>query len=132
MADLQVEKPSWLGHSAAAMDGLGEIEIRIEGSVGAQKFTPVLVDIDEIREILAQASALLFPTEKRSQRPLISYEIVEGSVRHKFRTVMQSVIGFGAVLTQIRSQGQIEHPSGYRGVRLAPDFYEQGLSESGG
>jgi hypothetical protein len=28
-------------------------------------------------------------------------------VLHKFRTVMQSVIGFGAVLSQITSQGQI-------------------------
>lgn len=90
------------------MNALGDIEIRIEGSVGAQKLMPTLVDIDEIREILSQASGLLFPSEKRSQRPLISYEIVEGSVRHKFRTVMQSVIGFGAVLSQISSQGQID------------------------
>jgi hypothetical protein len=90
------------------MDALGEIEIRIEGSVGTQKLTPAQVDIEEIRVILSQASGLLFPSEKRSQRPLISYEITEGSVRHKFRTVMQSVIGFGAVLTQITSEGQID------------------------
>ena len=90
------------------MNALGDIEIKIEGSVGARKLTPELVDIDEIRAILTQATGLLFPTEKRSQRPLISYEIVEGSVRHKFRTVMQSVIGFGAVLSQISSQGQID------------------------
>jgi len=90
------------------VDALGDIEIRIEGSVGARKLTPSLVDIDEIREILTQAAGLLFPTEKRSQRPLISYEIVEGSVRHKFRTVMQRVIGFSAVLSQISSQGQID------------------------
>jgi hypothetical protein len=90
------------------MDALGDIEIRIEGSVGARKLTPTLVDIDEISEILAQVAGLLFPTEKRSQRPLISYQIVEGSVRHKFRTVMQSVIGFGAVISQISSQEQID------------------------
>lgn len=90
------------------MDALGDIEIRIEGSVGAQKLTPELVDIDEIREVLEQVSGLLFPTEKRAQRPRISYQIVEGSVRHKFRTLMQTVIGFGAVLTQISSQQQID------------------------
>lgn len=90
------------------MNALGNIEIRIEGRAGAQKLTPSLVDIEEIREVLSQVSGLLFPAEKRSQRPLISYEIVEGSVRHKFRTVMQSVIGLGAVLTQIHSQGQID------------------------
>jgi len=97
-----------MGQYPSAMEALGEIEIRIEGSVGAQKLTPALVDIDEIREILAQTSGLLFPSEKRSQRPLISYQIEEGSVRHRFRTVMQSVIGFGAVLTQISTQGQID------------------------
>ncbi len=108
MPDLRVEMPNAMAHHSVAMDALGEIEIRIEGSVGEKKLTPALVDIEEIREILFQASGLLFPSEKRSQRPLISYEIVEGSVRHKFRTVMQSVIGFGAVLTQISSQGQID------------------------
>jgi hypothetical protein len=79
-----------MGHSAVAMDALGEIEIRIEGMVGAQKLTPALVDIEEIREVLSQVSGLLFPTEKRSQRPLISYEIEEGSVRHKFLSPITS------------------------------------------
>ncbi|MDB6070264.1 MAG: hypothetical protein JWL81_1435, partial [Verrucomicrobiales bacterium] len=36
------------------------------------------------------------------------YEIEEGSVRHKFRTLMQTVIGFGAVLGQISAEGQID------------------------
>ena len=90
------------------MNSLGEIEIRIEGFVGAKKLAPALVDIEEIREILHQAGNLFFPAEKRSQRPLISYEIEEGSVRHKFRTLMQTVIGFGAVLAQIGAEGQID------------------------
>lgn len=90
------------------MEVLGDIEIKIEGTVGAQKLTPDLVDIDEIREVLGQVSDLLFPTEKRGQRPRISYEIEEGSVRHKFRTIMQTVIGFGAVLSQISTGGQID------------------------
>lgn len=90
------------------MDALGEIEIRIDGRVGEQKLRPDLVDIDEVREILEQASGLFFPSEKRSQRPCVSYEIVEGSVRHRFRTVMQTVIGFGAVLSQVETEGQID------------------------
>lgn len=90
------------------MEALGDIEIRIEGSVGAQKLTPDLVDIEEIREILTEAGDLLFPGVRRSQRPVISYEIAEGSVRHKFRTLMQTVIGFGAVLAQVEAEGQID------------------------
>jgi hypothetical protein len=65
------------------MNALSDIEIRIEGRVGAQKLTPALVDIEEIREVFSQVSGLLFPVEKRSQRPLISYVSEEGSVRHK-------------------------------------------------
>ena len=57
------------------MNALGEIEIHFEGKVGAQGLTPALVDIEEIREILGEAADLLFPTEKRSQRPVISYEM---------------------------------------------------------
>lgn len=90
------------------MKTLGEIEIHIEGMVGAQRLTPAFVDIDEIREILGEASDLLFPTEKRSQRPIISYEISEGSVRHRFRTLMQTVIGFGAVIAQIGNEGDVD------------------------
>lgn len=90
------------------MDVMEEIEIKLEGTVGTQPLKPQHVDIDEIREILTQASNLLFPQEKRSQRPLISYEIEEGSVRHKFRTLMQTVIGFGAVISQVGIEGQID------------------------
>lgn len=90
------------------MNALGEIEIRIEGKVGAQPLTPALIDVDEIRELLSDAADMLFPTEKRSQRPLISYDISEGSVRHRFRTLMQTVIGFGAVIAQISNEGHID------------------------
>lgn len=90
------------------MNALGEIEIRFEGRVGAQSLTPALVDVEEIREILGEAADLLFPTEKRSQRPVISYEISEGSVRHLFRTLMQTVIGFGAVIAQVAHERNID------------------------
>jgi len=90
------------------MNALGEIELHIEGKVGAQKLTPALVDIEEIRAILGEAADLLFPTEKRSQRPIISYEISGGSVRHRFRTMMQTVVGFGAIITQIGTEGHID------------------------
>jgi hypothetical protein len=90
------------------MEPLGEIEIHIEGKVGSQELTPSLMDIDEVRVFLDEASALLFPTEKRSQRPLISYQILEGSVRHRFRTLRQTVIGFGAVIAQVQAEGSIE------------------------
>lgn len=73
------------------MNALGEIEIKVEGRVEARTLSPELVDIDEIREVLEQAGDLLFPGVRRAQRPLISYEIAEGSVQHRFRTLIQTV-----------------------------------------
>ena len=90
------------------MNTQGEIEIKIEGMVVAHKLTPAHLDIDEIRAILGEAADLLFPTEKRSQRPIISYEITEGSVLHRFRTLMQTMIGFGAVISQVSAEGHID------------------------
>ena len=90
------------------MNALGEVEIHMEGKVGAQGLAPAHVDVEEIREILGEVAGLLFPTEKRSQRPVISYEISEGSVRHRFRTLMQTVIGFGAVIAQVGSEGHLD------------------------
>jgi len=102
------------------MDALGEIEIKIEGAVGAQPLTPSLVGIDEIKEILTQATLLFFPTQKRHQRPLISYEITEGSVRHRFKTIAQSVIGLGAVLAQINADQSIDflHERSARAIEM--------------
>lgn len=54
------------------MDEQGNIEIKLEGYVGARKLSPSVVDIDEIEEVLSQATALLFPESKRAHLPLIS------------------------------------------------------------
>ncbi|WP_239541230.1 hypothetical protein [Cryomorpha ignava] len=47
--------------------------------------TPVNYDISQIAAILKNVEDLLFPTSKRD-RPLVTYNIEEGSVRHIFKT----------------------------------------------
>src|SRR5690606_11769479 len=53
------------------------------------------------------AENMLFPGDKKN-RPLISYNIKEGSVRHVLKTSMQYVIGFNAILAQINQSEKID------------------------
>lgn len=82
------------------MDKIGHIEIRVAGKKGNLDITPDNFDIKEIIQILEQVDSLLFPNEK-NKRPIISYSIEEGSIRHKFKTSIQAIIAFNAIMAQI-------------------------------
>jgi hypothetical protein len=86
------------------LEKIGYIEIRISGSKGNIPLTPDNYDIREIIGILESAERLLFPGDKR-ERPIVSYKIEEGSVRHIFKTTIQYIVGFNAVLGML-TQGQ--------------------------
>ena len=89
------------------MEKVGEIVVRITGSQGNLELTPDLYDIREIKDVIDNFENLLFPNQKRD-RPLISYKLEEGSVKHIFRTSMQAVVGFTAVLSQINEVQNID------------------------
>jgi len=82
------------------MDNMGFIEIRITGSKGNLVLSPENYDIREIISILESAENLLYPGEKKD-RPTISYKIEEGSVKHIFKTSIQYIIGFNAIIGQV-------------------------------
>ena len=89
------------------MGNTGHIEINISGSKGNIKLSPDNFDIKEIIPILENVENLLFPKEKKS-RPLVSYDIQEGSVKHVFRTTLQYIIGFNAIIGQINNSQNID------------------------
>lgn len=89
------------------MEKTGYIEITISGSKGNQKLKPESYDIKEIIPILENVENLLYPGDKKD-RPTISYKIEEGSVRHIFKTSIQSIIGFSAILEQVNMQNSID------------------------
>ncbi|RED95289.1 hypothetical protein [Marinoscillum furvescens] len=89
------------------MENLGHIEISITGSRGSIELTPDNYDIREIITILQTAESLLFPTG-RKDRPTISYSIEPGSVKHIIKTSLQAVIGFNAVIGQMRSSESVD------------------------
>jgi hypothetical protein len=89
------------------VDKIGNIEIKVIGKSGSQDLIPGNYDIKDITSILKDVEDLLFPNNKKN-RPLISYDIQEGSVRHIFKTQIQYVIGFSAILGQVQNSNSID------------------------
>ncbi len=89
------------------MSNLGHIEIRIEGNVGNLSLSKDNYDINEIKKLLDSFEFLLFPKDKKN-RPLISYDIQDGSVKHVFKTMLQYIIGFNAIIAQVSKSENID------------------------
>jgi hypothetical protein len=85
----------------------GFIQIRITGSKGNLDLSPDNYDIREIISILENAENLLYPGDKK-ERPPITYQLEEGSVKHIFKTSIQYIIGFNAILGQINQVQNID------------------------
>lgn len=77
------------------------------GKSGNNELSPDNYDIKHIASLLQNVEDLLYPNNKK-ERPLITYDIQEGSVKHIFRTTMQTVISFSAILTQIQANNTID------------------------
>lgn len=87
-----------------------EISLRIIGKIGGEPLSPANFDIGQIRFLLDEVENLLFPDKKkRKDRPVISYEMKEGSVIHIFRTSLQSVLMFSSMLGVVeQNHGSID------------------------
>jgi len=85
----------------------GDIVIRISGNQGNIELSPEIYDIREIKQVLEDFENLLFPSQKKN-RPTISYKLEKGSVRHVFKTSMQAVLGFSAIIGQINESKSID------------------------
>lgn len=89
------------------MDKFGFVEIKITGSKGNLDLSPENFDIREVISILQIAENLLY-TEDKKNRPIISYEIQKGSVKHILKTTIQYIIGFNAVIGHITETQNID------------------------
>jgi hypothetical protein len=89
------------------MDKIGFVEISITGSKGNLDLSPDNYDIREIVAFLQNAEQLLFPSDKRD-RPTITYAMEAGSVKHFLKTTIQTIIGFNAIIGQVRRSQSID------------------------
>ncbi|MGK0363193.1 MAG: hypothetical protein ACI85O_000237 [Saprospiraceae bacterium] len=89
------------------VEKLGNIEIRVVGKSGNENLKPDNYDIKHIAQLMQNVEDLLYPNSKK-ERPLIAYDISEGSVKHIFKTTMQTIIGFSAILAQVQTTNSID------------------------
>lgn len=89
------------------MENIGFIAISITGSKGNLELSPDSYDIREVMAILENAENLLHPGDKKD-RPTISYKIEAGSVKHIFKTSIQYIIGFNAIIGQVNRVQNID------------------------
>lgn len=81
--------------------------MRIDGKRGGKDLKPAEFDIRELRGLLDEVEALLFPNDRR-ERPVISYHVKEGSVRNIFQTGVQSIASLGAVIGLVNTQRTLD------------------------
>ena len=87
-----------------------EIQLRIIGKKGNESLVPANFDIAQIRLLFDTIEALLYPDPKsKKSRPVIAYEIREGSVVNIFKTSLQSVLALSAIFSAIEiEKGSID------------------------
>ena len=77
------------------------------GKTGDLDLKPENYDISHITHILKSVEDLLFLNNKKD-RPTITCDLQEGSVRNVFKTPVQYIIGFSAILVQINKLHSID------------------------
>ena len=90
------------------MEKDGQIEIKVSGKIGNVEITPDNFDIKEIISILENVEDLLYSGDEKN-RPIISYDIQVGSVRNIFKTGIQHIVSFNAILGLISNTDSIDY-----------------------
>ena len=88
------------------MEAKGVLEIRVIGEKGNEPLSPLNTDVKEIKTMLENIEDILYPNQK--DRPIISYSIEEGSVKHLFFVATQALIGLSATLEVVAKEKNID------------------------
>lgn len=91
------------------MEEQGYIEVKFDGIVGNRPIRPIDIDITEIKEIISDVEAFLYPSKsEKAERPHISYKLEEGSARNLFYLPISAVLLFNGLSGEIKNRGNID------------------------
>jgi hypothetical protein len=91
------------------METVDHIAITIVGKTSEGNLSPRDIDISETKEFITDVETLLFPTKyEKEERPKVSYEVKEGSVRNLFFIPTAKVIMFTALISEVGKRGNID------------------------
>lgn len=89
------------------MEEQGYIEIRVTNRDNS--LSPKDVDINEVKNFISDVETFLYPNRKEKRnRPHISYDIEEGSTRHKFFLPITAVILFNGLTKEIQNRSNLD------------------------
>jgi hypothetical protein len=91
------------------MESPGNIVVTIIGKSEGGQLNPKDIDITETKELLSDVETLLFPVKaERDERPKVSYEVQEGSIKNIFYLPVAKAIMFTALMTEVGKQGSVD------------------------
>jgi hypothetical protein len=91
------------------MEQNGYISITITGKTAEGALNPKDIDISETKELLTDVETLLYPAKsEKEERPRVSYEVQEGSVKNLFFIPTAKAIMFTALMSEVGRQGTTE------------------------
>lgn len=89
------------------MEEQGHIELRVTNKDNT--LSPKDVDINEVKDFISDIETFLYPNRKEKQnRPHISYDIEEGSAKHKFFLPITAVILFNGLTSEIKNRNNLD------------------------
>src|SRR4051812_3133520 len=91
------------------MNTLGHISITVTGKTLDGDLNPKDIDINETKELLTDVETLLFPSKsEKEERPKVSYEVKEGSVKNMFFIPIAKAIMFTALMSEVGKRGNLD------------------------
>jgi hypothetical protein len=109
------------------MEEQGYIEIRVTNKDNT--LSPKDIDINELKEIISDVESFLFPNRKEKQnRPHISFDIEDGSVKHKFFLPVTAVILFNGLTSEIKNRNNLDFLD-YKRQSIIDKFQKKAVKE---
>lgn len=110
------------------MEEQGYIELRITNKDNT--LNPKDIDINEIKEFISDIESFLYPNRKEKQnRPHISYNIEEGSVKHKFLLPITAVILFNGLTNELSNRNNLDFLD-YKRQSIIDRFQRKAIQEN--
>ena len=109
------------------MEEQGYIELRVTSKDNS--LSPKDIDINEVKDFISDVETFLYPNRKEKQnRPHISYDIEEGSAKHKFFLPISAVLFFNALTAEISKRDNIDFLE-YKRQSIINKFQKKAIKE---
>lgn len=109
------------------MEEQGYIELKVtnrDNTLG-----PKDIDINEVRDFISDVESFLYPNRKEKiNRPHISYQLEEGSAKHRFFLPITAVILFNGLTREIKNRNNLDFLD-YKRQSIIDKFQKKAVKE---